>query len=165
MTKNLKYNLATTNDLIDIFNLSNDPIVRSNSFNSAPISLENHKNWFYKKINDPHCTFYVIRDTQNQLVGQIRLDKIENTINEFLIGISIAKAYRGQKLGDKLLKTGSVKFLQQNKNSKIIAYIKQENIPSLKIFLKAGYMITEDPSKDNVDAYKLEYKETPNNEN
>ena len=34
------------NDCSLIYNLSNDPLVRSNSFNSEPIIYENHVKWF-----------------------------------------------------------------------------------------------------------------------
>lgn len=34
------------NDCSLIYNLSNDPLVRSNSFNSEPIFYENHVRWF-----------------------------------------------------------------------------------------------------------------------
>lgn len=40
------------NDCSLIYNLSNDPLVRSNSFNSEPIFYENHVRWFNLHYGD-----------------------------------------------------------------------------------------------------------------
>lgn len=42
-----------------IYNLSNDPLVRINSFNSEPIIYENHVKWFNKVINDSNILFFL----------------------------------------------------------------------------------------------------------
>ena len=51
------------NDCNLIYNLSKDPLVRSNSFNSEPIIYENHVKWFNKVINDSNIFF-----SQNRIV-------------------------------------------------------------------------------------------------
>ena len=43
-----------------IYNLSNDPLVRINSFNSEPIIYENHVKWFNKVINDSNILFFLV---------------------------------------------------------------------------------------------------------
>ena len=42
-----------------VYNLSNAPLVRSNSFNSEPIIYENHVKWFNKVINDSNILFFL----------------------------------------------------------------------------------------------------------
>lgn len=43
---------AKLEDMMDVFNLANDPEVRKNSFSQKQINLEDHKIWFSKKICD-----------------------------------------------------------------------------------------------------------------
>lgn len=48
-----------TVDSSRVYNLSNDPLVRINSFNSEPIIYENHVKWFNKVINDSNILFFL----------------------------------------------------------------------------------------------------------
>ena len=57
-----------------VFNLSNDPVVRENSFNTAPILYENHVKWYNKVINDSNILFYLIYD-DDHFVGQLRFSR------------------------------------------------------------------------------------------
>lgn len=49
----------TSEDSSLVYNLSNAPLVRSNSFNSEPIIYENHVKWFNKVINDSNILFFL----------------------------------------------------------------------------------------------------------
>ena len=42
-----------------VYNLSNAPLVRINSFNSEPIIYENHVKWFNEVINDSNILFFL----------------------------------------------------------------------------------------------------------
>lgn len=42
-----------------VYNLSKDPLVRINSFNSEPIIYENHVKWFNKVINDSNILLFL----------------------------------------------------------------------------------------------------------
>lgn len=42
-----------------VYNLSNAPLVRINSFNSEPIIYENHVKWFNKVINDSNILLFL----------------------------------------------------------------------------------------------------------
>ena len=42
-----------------VYNLSNAPLVRANSFDSEPIIYENHVKWFNKVINDSNILFFL----------------------------------------------------------------------------------------------------------
>ncbi|ONF92001.1 hypothetical protein BWD14_14905 [Leptospira santarosai] len=43
--------LAQDDDLELLFQWANDPLVRQMAFHSEPISLDDHKNWFYSRLN------------------------------------------------------------------------------------------------------------------
>ena len=122
---------ATIKDMKEIFELSNDELVRQNSINQEKILWNNHIKWFHKRItlNNP---FYVIRALNDKLIGQVRIDKKD----EAVISISITHEFRGKNLAAKIIKDCSVK----SNLSPIYAYIKPDNIASQRAFKKAGYI-------------------------
>ena len=56
----------TSEDCNLIYNLSNDPLVRANSFNSEPIIYENHVKWFNKVIKP---LFYCYNNVDKSLAN------------------------------------------------------------------------------------------------
>lgn len=149
MVEEFNIKLATIDNMKDIFDLSNDDLVRANSFNQDKIEWKQHQNWFKNKINDENCIFYVVKDINNKLIAQVRFDK--NDI-EADISISISPEFRGKGYGAKVLKSTSMKIIQENNIQKINAYVKIENVASKNIFEKAGYILKE------TDFRKLRYE-------
>ena len=126
-------------DALDIFNLSNDDLVRKNSFNSEKIKWKNHLIWLRKKLEDENSIYFAIVDDLNKLYGQVRFD-INTKNEEAIINISLGEKIRGLGLSyfvidksiNKLLKSKSIKLIK--------AYIKHDNIPSIKSFKKANFV-------------------------
>lgn len=135
---------AAIDDMKDVFDLSNDDLVRQNSFNQEKIDWENHQKWFKNKLRDENCIFIIIRDFNNNLISQIRFDKINDAEGD--ISISISPDFRGKGYGTKVLKAVSEKIISEQKIKKINAYVKNENIASKTIFEKAGYILMEKDS-------------------
>lgn len=132
---------AKIEDMQDIFDLSNDELVRANSFHQDKISWDNHQKWFTAKIKDSNHLFYLIKDLQGALIAQVRLDIIDEI--EGNISISVAARFRGKGYGVRSLKATSEKIVTEQKIKKINAYIKNENIISQTIFEKASYILKE----------------------
>jgi len=140
MVETFEIRLITFDDIKDIFVLSNDDFVRQNSFDSEKITWENHQKWFKNKLEDKNCVFYVVKENNN-LVAQVRFDKVNK--NEANISISLSKDYRSKGYGAKLIKLMSDKMLNDNNIKYINAYVKNENIASIKSFEKADYILKE----------------------
>lgn len=151
--KNLTLRKISSDDLLKVFELSNDDEVRRLSFSSGKIDFDNHMKWFNSKLINP-STFYLIAEFAGEFAGQVRY---EITGNEAVVGISICKEFRGLSLGDKIL-IKSAKLLSESfkEIQKIIAYIKKENIASQKGFEKAGYVLVEKADK-KYNAMKFEF--------
>lgn len=151
--------LAKESDVLDLFELANDYVVRQNSFNSEKIELENHKKWFSMKLKDQNCYFYIIRENTD-FVGFVRFDleNIEEKKDQFIVGIGIVEKYRGRGLASKIIDDASLQLLSSRKNAQIIAHIKENNQSSLKAFLKANYKIIGNSEKNNSPFYILEYQ-------
>ncbi|MCK9280014.1 MAG: bifunctional UDP-2,4-diacetamido-2,4,6-trideoxy-beta-L-altropyranose hydrolase/GNAT family N-acetyltransferase [Melioribacteraceae bacterium] len=135
----LCFRKAMEEDSKNLFDLSNEPIVRENSINPAPIKWEYHQEWFSKRIKDKNYLLLLALDKDEKLAGQIKYD-IEK--NNAVVGISISPDHRGKGYASKMLiKSASIlKELKPDTNL-IIAYIKEENISSIKSFEKSGYQL------------------------
>lgn len=143
--------LAKMDDMKAVFDLSNDELVRANSFNSEKIEWENHQAWFINKLHDENNLFYLIKDLQGDLIAQVRFDRTDDTQGD--ISISVTSAFRGKGYGAKVLKAVSEKIITKKKIKKINAYIKNENKASQSIFEKANYKLKEKHS----DKMRYEY--------
>jgi deoxyribonuclease IV len=151
----LSIKLAQKCDCRDILKLTNDPIVRQNSLNTAIVTLKNHTEWFNKKINDKDHVFFVIRNKEKNLVGQVRFEQTSK--KQYTISISIAPKFRSKGLAYILIKKTSNKIITKHKKSIINAFIRKNNISSIKSFLKAGYKILNKEKKEFGNVFKLKY--------
>lgn len=65
--------LAQDDDLELLFQWANDPLVRQMAFHSEPISLSDHKNWFYFRLNALETKIFILEENKIP-IGQIRFD-------------------------------------------------------------------------------------------
>ncbi|MFC1894514.1 GNAT family N-acetyltransferase [Candidatus Dependentiae bacterium] len=149
--------LAKKEDALDIFNLSNDSDVRKNSFNSKKIIWQDHIKWFVNKIISYNCIYFVVRNTSNEFIGQIRFDKFEEEESTYIISISLHGNFRGKGLGSKLLRQSSDKIIDDFGVKKIYAYIKDTNQPSIKVFEKSNYSVIGNKIDEKINFLKLQY--------
>lgn len=124
---------ATSNDLMTVFEWANDKVTRQMSFNQDQITLEDHKRWFNRIINSPGTYLLIIENEESVPIGQIRVD------NDGEISHSIAKEFRGQKLGTPSLEAAMNYIRTKTDVKEIFAQIKSENTPTLRIYEKYGY--------------------------
>lgn len=140
--KNLTLRKVNFKDALDIFNLSNDDVVRKNSFNSEKIKWENHLIWLKKKLENENSIYFVVADDLNKFYGQVRFD-INPKNEEAIINISLGKNIRGLGLSSFIIDK-SINELLKIKSLKLIkAYIKYDNIPSIKSFKRANFIFLD----------------------
>ena len=144
---------ANQKDIMQIFNLANDTLVRQYSFKTKIIKLTDHKKWFLEKLKDKN-SLILIAEKDNQFVGQVRFDFGDENI----IGVSICPMFRGKGIGSKLIIEG-IEFVQNIRPSieNIIAYIKIENTASIKSFEEAGFSFDNKLIIDNQQALRYVY--------
>ncbi|WP_142784475.1 UDP-2,4-diacetamido-2,4,6-trideoxy-beta-L-altropyranose hydrolase [Changchengzhania lutea] len=147
---------ATKEDMLLVYNWSNDPLVRQNSYNTKEIDLANHEKWFNQKINGDK-TLFLIALFDNQPAGVVRYEiKEDHTI----IGVLVSEKFRGKKLSPSFLSESAKYYFKQN-HLPIFAYIKEGNKASIKAFESAGYdFYKKEPVKEMPSfVYKLEKKD------
>ena len=134
----LKIRIANKEDGLLYYEWANEKAVRRQSINSGVISMNDHLKWFNERISDSECEMLIFENENQVSTGQIRLQKKDD--ETYLIGISVDILERGKGLSYKMLEMASDYFFNLFPLKKIIAIIKQDNVPSIKSFKKAGYI-------------------------
>src|SRR5262249_54754051 len=116
---------------------ANESDVRRVSFSSDPIPWEQHVRWFTAKMASPNCIMYIAVKDNNTPIGQVRYD-IDG--NEAAIAVSLARQFRGQGYGSCLLQRASQQLFASAPVRTIHAYVKQDNVASVRAFANAGYV-------------------------
>lgn len=151
-----KLQLVDNNDLRILFDWANDSLSRKNSINQQVINFDDHTSWFKKQTSQDDFNFYILKIFDSIAVGMIRFDEMAN--NEYLLNYSIDKYYRGFGIGKIIVKKG-LDFLKKrtkNKGVKIVAYVKQSNVPSIKIFKKLSFVDMGLENVKNVNLIRFE---------
>lgn len=127
--------LAEDMDLL--YEWANDLNVRNNSFSTAQITYEEHKEWFAQLLSRDDCKQYIyIYD--NEPIGQVRITILEDKAE---IGYSICAEKRGMGHGKNLLQLLYSRVREEFPNiKKLVAKVKSENIASQRAFLEVGYL-------------------------
>ena len=148
----LFFHIATNSDTDLLYQWANDPLVRSNSYNQKPILYDEHVKWFQSVLSSGNCIIYIFHNETQQAVGQVRISRGEK---ETTIGISIDDAFRGKSLGSQMLIMATENYLSKYPGESITAYIKEHNISSYKIFVKAGFKDEQKILEHNIPSVKL----------
>lgn len=132
---------ANEGDVLLYFDWANDEEVRSQSYQPGKIDLEGHKKWFLNKIKDENCLMLLFENESKEAVGQVRLQKEDE--EWFSIGISIGAAFRGKGFASKLFIAATDYFFDLFPSQKIKAYVKENNLGSIKGLEKAGFSFSD----------------------
>ncbi len=127
---------AVMDDIKDIFEWSNHPLSRKNSFRSEPIGWDEHRKWFAERLADHLTTIYILCSDENKL-GSARFEEKKNGIR---ISVMLNPDYIGKRLGADLIRLATKRYIEEkNPGKHIIAEVKGDNMPSKKAFLRAGF--------------------------
>jgi RimJ/RimL family protein N-acetyltransferase len=151
----LKLRKVREEDCELLWEWANDPIVRNYSFSSEPISWEEHLRWFNSKLNSSRCHHFIALNKQDEYIGQIRFDV--NDELQSIVSISLANNHRNQGYGKLILEIGIEELSNYILVKNIQAFIKPENITSIKLFKSIGFAETNDSTPS-----VLHYIYTPN---
>lgn len=132
----LQFRQATMEDAELLFAWANDPVVRQFSFSSDPIPWETHVNWLQNKLTQT-TALLLIAEAENKPAAFLRFDL---NGQEALISYQIGAAFRGKKLGHRVLQLGMQelkKYLPEVE--KAIGFVQPQNIASVRAFEKAAF--------------------------
>ncbi len=118
---------AEMDDAQLIFTWINDPAVRKQSLQSAPIDWDSHVEWLQAALVDQEKRL-IIAELDGQAIGQIRFERANNRVR---ISFLVSPAFRGRRIAKPML---NVAILQNDLDGEIHADVREENLPSLAVF-------------------------------
>lgn len=128
-------------DIELLWEWANDPVTRQNSFDSAKIPWEEHSAWCQKKLAAADCRLWIASNGGNAPVGCVRFDCKES---EVTISLTVAPSARGKGYGTKIIQQACDRLFAESQFHLVHAYIKPENIASVKVFEAAGFLYDSD---------------------
>jgi len=130
----------------------NDPAALLNSFDSNPVSLQQHISWFNEKLQSPSALLLVFEDKSGRPAGQVRFETSEASAT---VGITIDEEFRCKGLGAQFLQMACAYYFEHYPAKSILAYIKKDNLASYKTFLSAGFSELKPVEIAGFDSYQL----------
>lgn len=140
---NAKLRPATMNDMDQTFAWVNNPHIRKHSFQSGAVSWETHEAWFNKKLNDPHCLYFILENPQRDSMGSIRIDQSGNVGT---ISYLLDPSFHGQGWGSALLCLTLAPSKKAGINT-LIGEVLPENSVSIAIFEKLRFSMEKAPDR------------------
>jgi UDP-2,4-diacetamido-2,4,6-trideoxy-beta-L-altropyranose hydrolase len=127
---------ANINDVDTVYKWQLNPNTRRYFHDSNVPQYDKHIEWFDKILDEPSKFFYII-EHKNKAAGVLRLDYQENTPNGYyLVSIYVAPEHYKQGIGTIALGYTDRLF----GDSDLRAEVDQKNIASIKLFMKADYI-------------------------
>ena len=152
---NIRKAESTEKDCRLVFNLSNDPEVRANSFSTVKIEYVSHVQWYENAMSDHNLLFFLVFEGDD-FVGQIRFKREFELATECVLSRSIVEQFRGKGIAIAFLKLGVTELKKSWSGIKsIAAEVKAENIASNKLFVSAGF---KHVAAGTINTYKLDLK-------
>lgn len=134
---------AQARDCRAIFDLSNQESVRKNSMQQNQIKWHEHCAWFERAIASNDLIFLIAETSAGELIGQVRFN-IQH--GENIVSISLNEAFRGQKLGQTILRAA----MREANLPHFVAWVRAENLASLRLFLALGYVEIHTENETNL---------------
>ena len=132
MVEKYRIRKAVLEDIKNVFDLSNDHLVRANSINREQIKWTDHEKWFTSRIRKRKEPFYIVESEKGAFIGQVRVDK---KCDEYVISVSITEKCRGKGIGADVIR----QCIKKSGLKSVTAYIYDTNYASIKSFEKAGF--------------------------
>jgi UDP-2,4-diacetamido-2,4,6-trideoxy-beta-L-altropyranose hydrolase len=126
---------AGPGDCRQIWEWANEPATRSASFSSDPIPWEQHQRWFAGRLRDPGCVFLIVQN-DGEAIGQVRFELKQSAA---VISVSLTERFHRHGLGARVIRMAVDELLRTRPIELVHAYIRQENVASLRAFAKAGF--------------------------
>ncbi|MGE3727281.1 MAG: GNAT family N-acetyltransferase [Candidatus Sericytochromatia bacterium] len=132
----LQLQRCSESDSILLWQWANDPLSRQMALDPNPIPWQDHQFWFAEKIRANDHLLYIAQTLNHEKVGYFRCAIQDNTAT---LSYALSPAWRGKGYGLALLESGVKTVFAESSVNKIEGWVKTSNIPSMKIFSKAGF--------------------------
>ncbi|PYV58161.1 MAG: UDP-2,4-diacetamido-2,4,6-trideoxy-beta-L-altropyranose hydrolase [Acidobacteria bacterium] len=131
---------VTASDSRLLWEWANDPEVRKQSFTQETISWPVHDSWFQSRLAESDTLIRIAENQNGDSIGVVRFKLSEENA---VVSISLAQQFRGLGLAATVLKCALQELAQTIPVRDISAYVKPENLSSLRLFERAGFVCKE----------------------
>lgn len=139
----LSFRLAVEEDYDDFFEMKSDyNNVAWGGFLQKP-DYDKFKIWFIQQINSKSNREIFIVKKENVSVGYFNLDNIDEVTSEISYGV--VSEFTGLGIGTFIVRNASTIL-----DKKIVAWVADDNIPSIKCFEKNSFVKTEETQIRNL---------------
>ena len=136
---------ANASDIRFFYDLSNDPLARSNSLNPKTIIWEDHVKWFSKRLINSNTQLYLF-----EIEDEVGFVRLENKDMKKFISFVVAPAYRGKGLGYRFIEHICLMHMDQD----LAADVLETNQASHKIFLVNKFKLSIKYSHNSKSVYR-----------
>jgi len=116
------------------------------SFSDRPIDPDEHRRWFGRFLEDPRRIGFILEDDAGLPLGQVRFDPASPGMLRVSIGIS--PDHLGRGIGTRLLSEAVGRPEVAGRGVLVRAETFLENLPSRRIFEKAGFVSLGERDRD-----------------
>lgn len=129
---------ATPQDARLLWQWANDPEVRRQAFDSAPIPWESHAAWYAGKLGDTRSLLSILEMPDGTPIGQIRFDQRSDGLE---VDLSVSPTHRGRGIGCLLITRGLQAAAQRwPAGTTIMAKVLDGNQSSRRVFEASGFV-------------------------
>jgi UDP-2,4-diacetamido-2,4,6-trideoxy-beta-L-altropyranose hydrolase len=126
---------ADVDDTARLLEWVNDPKVRQASFQSEPITLEEHQAWFTARLGDSNTLIWLL-EVDGFSCGMVRLERAEQSAT---LSYLIASPYRERGLAAIMLRLALVELNSIWPGVQVAAWIRPDNNASICALERAGF--------------------------
>jgi L-amino acid N-acyltransferase YncA len=105
------------------------------------IDESSHREWFRKRITIKDANPFWAYEQNDMTIGFFRAEINKVSPKEFQVSILVSPNYRGKGLGYEILADAIESMRHLFPKHALLATIHRENIPSLTMFLRAGFLL------------------------
>ncbi|MDH6423813.1 GNAT family N-acetyltransferase [Aurantimicrobium minutum] len=142
-----------------LFEWRNDPTTRNASLNTDEIHWEEHQKWYLSVLKNPQVVIYIAEDipAESSPLGMCRFN-ISEERESAEVSINLNPEHRGKGLAQSILHDAIEVFTTEHPRViDLTATIREENLPSMKIFVSENFVPQH--SQDGVVQLKLNLKD------
>lgn len=155
MAEQIRVRPAEDGDCELLFGWTNDPDVRAQSFSSEPVRWESHQAWFKGMREDPDSLIFIGETDEGEPIGTVRFSR---NGTEATIGVSVARTARGRGYATPLIMRGVEGIVRNDPPRLIHAFIKVDNVASVRAFEAAAFEHVEHATVRGCPAHHLVWK-------
>lgn len=143
---------ACADDVAVVFEWRNDPFIVRKGSQQRTVTWTEHCAWFATQLTNPSSRIYLIH-VGREPAGQVRFH-MEGT-SEAEVSLYLLERFTGHGHGVVALQTACWQLFGETQIERVSAFVRADNEPSARAFLKAGFSVAEPDASARQDHIKL----------